>query len=58
MGLLSFLQIHKAYAKIPYNSLLNPIFIFTPTYIALFVMMRIGAFNNFVPRYLSPNPAL
>jgi hypothetical protein len=51
MGILSFLQIHNAYAKISYNSLLNPIFIYTPCYVALFVMMRVGAFANFVPRY-------
>ena len=53
MGILSFLQTNKFYAKIPYNSLLNPIFIYTPIYIILFVMMRIGAYSNFTPRYTS-----
>lgn len=54
MGFLSFLQIHDFYGKINYNSLINPIFIYTPFYIGLFVMMRIGAYTYFVPRFLIP----
>lgn len=50
MGIMSFIQIHAIYEKIPYNSLCNPIFIYTPIYIALFVMTRIGAYDPFVPR--------
>jgi len=51
MAILSFLQTNKFYHRIPYNSLLNPIFIYTPVYFILFVMMRIGAYNRFTPRY-------
>jgi hypothetical protein len=50
MGILSFIQVYSVYEKITYNSLLNPIFIYTPIYVGLFVMMRVGAFNTFVPR--------
>ena len=53
MGFLSFLQVHDFYGKITYNSLINPIFIFTPFYIGLFVMMRIGAYTYFVRRYFN-----
>jgi hypothetical protein len=51
MGILSFLQTNKFYERIPYNSLLNPIFIYTPIYFILFIIMRIGAYNKFTPRY-------
>ncbi len=53
MGILSFLQINNFYSKISYNSLLNPIFIYTPIYGALFIMMRVGAYGSFAPSFLS-----
>lgn len=49
--ILSILQVCRFYEAIPYNSLLNPIFIYSPIYITLFVMMRIGAYSSFSPRY-------
>jgi hypothetical protein len=57
LGILSWLQVIKYYEKINYNSLVNPIFIFTPCYLILFIMMRIGAYSSFTPRYSSPVPS-
>lgn len=51
MFILVYLQVCKFYGKIPYNSLLNPIFVYSPIYLALFILMRIGAYSNFTPRY-------
>ena len=43
----------KFHHKIRYNRLINPIFIYTPFYLTLFIMIRIGAFPPFVPSYVS-----
>lgn len=50
-GVLSFIQI-VVYSRIRYNMLKNPIFIFTPFYLALFIALRIGAYNQFDPSYV------
>lgn len=51
IAFLSFLQSNVIYEKITYGILFNPIFIYTPLYLGLFVAMRIGAFDSFSPRY-------
>lgn len=50
-GLLSFIHILR-YEKFKYGMLCNPIFIFTPFYLALFIIMRIGALESFEPSFL------
>ena len=49
-GVLSFIQIVR-YQRFKYNMLLNPIFIFTPFYLALFIIMRVGAMDQFDPSF-------
>ena len=50
--LLSFIQIN-IYHRIRYSMLVNPILIFTPLYLVMFIMMRIGVYTYFVPSFLS-----
>lgn len=52
-GILSFLHLIKAYSKINYNSLCNPVCIYTPFYVSLFLMMRVGIYINFVPSIIN-----
>ena len=52
MAVLSFAQIYN-YEKIRYNLLKNPIFVFTPCYFVLFIMLRLGAYTPFVPSFMS-----
>ena len=40
------------YRKIKYNLLKNPIFVFTPFYIALFTALRLGAYAEFDPSFI------
>ena len=54
MGILSWLQLNRFYSSIAYNSLMNPIFIYTPIYLIFFIMLRIGAYTSFSPRYPLP----
>lgn len=50
-GILSFTQV-VVYSRIQYNMLKNPIFVFSPFYLALFIALRIGAYNQFDPSYV------
>lgn len=40
------------YRKIKYNLLKNPIFVFTPCYVALFIALRLGAYAEFDPSFI------
>ena len=51
--ILSFIQMVGVYAKIPYDKLINPIFIFTPFYIALFILTRLGALTEIKPSFVN-----
>lgn len=51
-NILSYAQL-KNYGRIRYSMIINPIFIFTVPYLVLFIMMRVGALNSFVPSFVS-----
>lgn len=51
-GVLAFVHV-MLYSRIKYNLLKNPIFIYTPFYLALFIALRIGAYSDFNPSFIS-----
>ena len=51
--IFSFAQTAIFYEKITYDKLRNPIFVFTVFYIALFILVRLGALSYYDPSFIN-----